>query len=442
MRHSYLPRQRGPLSFDLPSPSFGAALPRFGRARSRCRTGQPLPDPLADTGAQPRVTAPGEAYGAPTCRRRPVPARAAVLVAGLICLGSLLLPLPASAAQFCARSVDQLNLALDLAEANNENNEIRIARGVIMPAAPGEGHLFLYLSSKDRALEISGGWDPQNCSSQVLDPASTRIEAAGSFGLFNVIIGSAGGNARLRMHNLTLSGGHSDSQVARGLGINVSGFMYVHGKVEIDRVVFADHHCSHAQSRGCALNFSSGIKEVTVRNSLFHHNSAGGAAAIRAWVTEDIQPVFRLHNNTVVDNYAHAPDQALASAIEFHGASDTLLMYNNIVFGNPTLNSATPLPELGRSAAGAILGKHNNLASSTVTWTPDTSGNRSIPPVFAGRADDYRLRGDSPLRDAGLYYGWPIHGQLELGGGPRVLGPTIDLGAYESDVLFNAGFGD
>ncbi|MBX3725430.1 MAG: hypothetical protein KF823_05880 [Xanthomonadales bacterium] len=436
MRPSYLPRQRGHLSVDTPSRYVRAPAQRFGSTRPRRRLTAVAPAPL------PAHPAPASPSGSPAGRRPWNPARASVLAMALSLLAGLLLPLQASAAQYCARTVAQLSLALDLAEANNENNVIRIARGVIAPAAPSDGHLFFYLSSKDRSLEISGGWDPVDCSSQVLDPGSTRIEANGSFGLFQAIIGSAGGNARLRVHNLTLSGGSSDSLVARGLGLNVSGFQYVHGKVEIDRVVFADHHCSHAESRGCALNFSFGIKEVVVRNSLFHHNSAGGTAAIRAWVTEDIQPVFRLHNNTLVDNYAHAPDQARASAVEFLGDTDTILMYNNILFGNPTLNAPVPLPDLARDPAGAILGKHNNIAASAVTWTPDTSGNRSIPPVFAGRVDDYRLRGDSPLRDAGFNAGWPTHGLLELGGGPRVLGPTIDLGAYESDVLFNAGFGD
>jgi len=436
MRPSYLPRQRGLLSADLPSRSFGAPARRFGNACAKRRATSGGAAPM------PALPAPSTVVRSPAGRRPWSPARASVLAMALALLSGFLLPLPAAAAVFCARSVDQLNLAIDLAEANNENNVIRIARGVIAPAAPSDGHLFFYVSSKDRSLEISGGWDPVDCSSQVLDPGSTRIEANGSFGLFQALIGSAGGNARLRMHNLTLSGGSSDSTVARGLGLNVSGFQYVHGKVEIDRVVFADHHCSAAQSRGCALNLSFGIKEVVLRNSLFHHNSAGGAAAIRVWVTEEIQPVLRLHNNTIVDNYAHAPDQAAASAVEFLGGNDTILMYNNILFGNPTLNAPTPLPDLARDPAGPILGKHNTIAASTVTWTPDTSGNRAIPPVFAGRADDYRLRGDSPLRDAGFNAGWPTHGLLELGGGPRVLGPTIDLGAFESDVLFNAGFGD
>lgn len=436
MRASHLPRQRGLLTADLRLRTFGTPAPRFGSGRARRRGAAESPAPTS-TDSRP-VTAPD----ARACPRRQNTGRASALAFALAVLAGLLPSLPASAAQYCARNVDQLNLALDLAQDNNENNVIRVAGGLIVPAAPSESHLFFYMSSKDRSLEISGGWDPQDCSSQVLDPAGTRIEAGGSFGLFNFLIGSAGGNARLRIHNLTLSGGYSDSPVARGLGISVNGFMYVHGKVEIDRVVFADHHCDHAQSRGCALNLSSGLKEVVVRNSLFHHNSAGGAAAIQAWVTEDIQPAFRLHNNTIVDNYAHAPDQAAASAIEFLGASDTIRMYNNIVFGNAKLDSPTPLPDLARGPAGAILGRNNNIAAAAVTWTPDTSGNRSIAPVFAGRVDDYRLRGDSPLRDAGYYTGASTHGLLELGGGPRLLGPTIDLGAFESDVLFNAGFGD
>lgn len=436
MRPSYLPRQRGALSIDTPSRRFGAPAQRFGSARRRRRLPAMAPATL------PAHPMPARPVDSPAGRRPRNPPRASVQATALSLLAGLLLPLQATAAQYCARNIDQLHMALDLAEANNEDNVIRIARGMIAPAAPSDSHLFGYTSSKDRSLEISGGWDPVDCSSQVLDPGSTRIEANGSFGLFHALIGSAGGNARLRIHNLTLSGGQSDATVARGLGLSVSGFQYVHGKVEVDRVVFADHHCSHAQTRGCALNFSFGLKEVVVRNSLFHHNSAGGAAAIQAWVTEAIQPVFRLHNNTLVDNYAHAPDQARASAVEFLGGTDTIRMYNNILFGNPTLNSPTPLPDLARDPAGAILGKNNSIAASAVTWTPDTSGNRSVAPVFAGRADDYRLRGDSPLRDAGHYTGASTHGLLELGGGPRLLGPTVDLGAFESDVLFNAGFGD
>lgn len=297
------------------------------------------------------------------------------------------------------------------------------------------------VSSQDRQLEISGGWSPGDCSIQVNDPKSTVVDGNDSWGMFMFLLGSAGNNARLRLHNLTISGSNQDFQFGRGAGVNATGFQYLHGKVEIDRVIFSDHHCVGTESAGCALNLSFGIKDAVVRNSLFHHNGAASAAAIRVWVSEDIQPSIRLHNNTFVNNFAEGGQEAAASAMVVLGSDNTVLMYNNILFHNHVLSGSSPVPDIARPS-GAILGKHNNIAASAVTWTPDTTGNRSIEPVFAGRANDYRLRGDSPLRDVGFYAGWPTHGLLELGGGPRVLGPTIDLGAFESDVLFNSGFGD
>ena len=66
---------------------------------------------------------------------------------------------------------------------------------------------------------------------------------------------------------------------------------------------------------------------------------------------------------------------------------------------------------------------------------------RSIPAFVDPDADNFRPGGSSPLAEAGRNDAPGGIGTFELGGGLRVIGDNVDIGAYERhDTLFGDGF--
>ena len=65
------------------------------------------------------------------------------------------------------------------------------------------------------------------------------------------------------------------------------------------------------------------------------------------------------------------------------------------------------------------------------TPRPSGTGNIDTEPVFINRvASDYRLATNSPCVNAGTNQDW-MAGATDLGGAPRLVGPAVDMGAYE-----------
>jgi hypothetical protein len=65
-----------------------------------------------------------------------------------------------------------------------------------------------------------------------------------------------------------------------------------------------------------------------------------------------------------------------------------------------------------------------------------------LDPLFVG-AGDYHLQPTTPARDAGNDLQVPADITHDLGGAARIIGPAVDIGAYERpDSLFADGFED
>src|SRR5689334_14918800 len=88
------------------------------------------------------------------------------------------------AATFCAKTGNELNLALVAAESNGQDDTIKVATGTHITDyhAPGayQWHFEPVVGSDyDKSLTISGGWNPaDNCQTQsTLDPSLTVLDA-------------------------------------------------------------------------------------------------------------------------------------------------------------------------------------------------------------------------------------------------------------------------
>ena len=85
--------------------------------------------------------------------------------------------------------------------------------------------------------------------------------------------------------------------------------------------------------------------------------------------------------------------------------------------------------------------EHNDIGTLLGTPDPGSVNNLSVDPGFVG-GGDYHLVDGSPAINVGWNFpagGLPVQ---DLEGAPRIQGSVVDLGAYESPVLFVDGFDD
>ncbi len=144
----------------------------------------------------------------------------------------------------------------------------------------------------------------------------------------------------------------------------------------------------------------------TIINCLFFLNSAPSGSAMR---NNDPDPMIR--TSTFANN------QGGAAIRSRRGSSPNL--ENSIVFGNG-----------GGSLSGDATSSPVVSYSDIEGGFPGT-GNLNLDPLFVDPAnDDYHLAASSPCIDAG--FNDPGLPTTDLDGGPRIVGGTVDMGAYEA----------
>ncbi|MEM7228809.1 MAG: right-handed parallel beta-helix repeat-containing protein [Planctomycetota bacterium] len=209
------------------------------------------------------------------------------------------------------------------------------------------------------------------------------------------------------------------------------GALHVHGSSEVLRCRFEQNFAR----RDSALR----VDDVcTVRNSLFAFNTATlNASAI------GVSPGAHLNltSSTVV---GHAVVQSVGAAIETVGqineAPSTIVIEGSILWNNQDVTSISESTQVLVNAVSAI-----DISYTCVDGLDQFAGNFNLDddPLFesvtgdnddAGMREDFRLRADSPLINAGRLQregGTPM---LDLDGSPRISNCRIDLGAFETAV--------
>ena len=160
-------------------------------------------------------------------------------------------------------------------------------------------------------------------------------------------------------------------------GLIVNGAATVRNVLVADNVLLTDNNASAA---GLALTASAG--SASVANATVADNAPTGASVGAAYVAAG----------------------AVVNAILWYGATEGVAV----------------------SQAGGTL-SHSCYPSAA-----KANGNIAANPHFR-RAGDYRLRSDSPCRDAGAAVDWTAD-DIDLAGRPRIIGRAVDMGCYELDT--------
>ena len=317
------------------------------------------------------------------------------------------------AAIFCADTPTAIANAMAAAKANGEDDEIRIVAGNY----PLDDVLRLgNVETEAFALAFSGRWNA-GCSAQSAGGASTLNGSGGR----QILQLSFAGGTDVTIADLAFVNGFAAFGTSGGI-VDIAGGR----NVTIERSQFYGHEMQNGEA---PLHVEAGGigSGVALRNNLVSGNVARGITGV---YIRALQGSADVTGNTIVANESSIP--CPCSALNYGGTSSYTLA-NNLVWGNEGgdvfINATNPLHlhnDIGDVAAGSN------------TPGAGSSGDLSVDPAFV--ADGVHLRPGSPLVNAGFDAVPGGTGELDGGRGERRIGAAVDIGAFETDVLFRDGF--
>lgn len=339
------------------------------------------------------------------------------------------------AAVFCVSDVVELRNAIDVAQSNLEDDEIKLKGGVFQT----NGTTFSYYETSGYDLTISGGWDDMffldDCEWGTDDPLATVLDGSNNSQILYI---QTSNNASIEVSGITFRNAITENR-GGGLYISKSDNLQT-GTITIQRNVFINNEGSF----GSAFSVS-GADTFHIRNNLILGNNALIQHAVTVVSTNGNGIYF--NNNTVMGNTSDDPSESGAVYLSTSGTSN-LLVANNILNGNQ-------LEDLfGRnSSTEAMYYIFNNNLDVLVGHVPDVyTGNFNLPNRFESGFLNFTPDANSPLVDAGkspcgLFcpVPTPFVNDWELGSGDllrrsRVQSEAVDIGAFESnnprDLIF------
>ncbi len=182
-----------------------------------------------------------------------------------------------------------------------------------------------------------------------------------------------------------------------------------------------------------------GKQNVEIVNNIIYGNRAvlsGGGIGIDISYGKVV-----VTNNTIYNNTALMGGGVFIYSSPSGDRRAFIYLYNNIIYGNKADTGAEVLL-MSEPSAKLDLNIHYNILSSEEgveldVWSDDVNvymdNNIFENPLLANPyAGDFGLRPDSPAIDAG-YNDAPALPLEDYRGGPRIVGPNVDIGAVEYD---------
>jgi len=298
---------------------------------------------------------------------------------------------------------------LNAAESNGEDDVIKVEVGTYLLggeldyiAAPTETH----------DLTVSGGWAP-GCLALASSGSSVLDGQHAARALFVAV----GTNSRVNISNLTFQNGNP--ALYAGGALNMTGLS--NSILDVESSIFINNKCVTTIGGAILMSTSGGV--IYLKNNLFFANS--GASTV--YITNDY--LAELNNNTIVGN--QLADHVGQGALYLAGSGQYYYLSNNILWNNEgaDLYNQNGMVSLYNNDIGVKGGLPPAAESNGLNVDPDFDGFFSVIPAPG-----------SPLVNAGLDSPLGGIGGTDLAGNTRLVGKHVDIGAYETDVLFRGLF--
>jgi hypothetical protein len=319
------------------------------------------------------------------------------------------------ATTLCVSTTAELQDALTAAAANGEDDVILLEPGLYTVDAP-----LTYETYEDFDLSVSGGWE--GCVAHHNDPRYTVIDGQSAHALVR-FMGMPGTAGDVSVGWITFQNGVGEDGTNAVAMTPYAGWA---GTLLVEGNVFRNLQ-GRADSGYTAIQLDSDLGRLEVRNNLFVDNTTetGISPVYLLANSTDFSYVGRFTNNTVTSN------ESTSYAVTADGGG-IWSVANNVFWDNEG-------SDLG---LGPYVFVTNNDIGSYCCNPVAESGNLSLDPGFVDPGGgDYRPGGSSPLAEAGRNDAPGGLGTYDLRGGFRVVGSTVDIGAYErQDRIFGDGF--
>ncbi|MEO5624909.1 MAG: hypothetical protein ABIQ70_02730 [Dokdonella sp.] len=327
---------------------------------------------------------------------------------------ALLACVPAAAHVWCVSTAVDLRAKLLLAQANGEDDTIKLVRGTYLDG----GNEFNFTSTEGYALVVNGGFDA-GCTQTQEDPRLTILDGGGLTQVF-----STDSHGSVAIRYLTIQNGRRDGSAGGGFQMYGTGAA---SAVILAVNIFRNNTSNFATSVGAIL--VEGAVHLNGNLIVDNHTPAANGLSINGGANA----LVYLTNNTITGNTTGNATGGFLYFTSANAASPSIYVSNNIMWGN------TADSDFQFFGGGAEL-IDNDVGVVDGFQTSGSTGNVSVTPGFVG-ATDYHLAATSPLLQAGTVA--PTGGlpNVDLEGHPRMFGGFVDLGVYErGDALFDDGF--
>jgi len=365
-----------------------------------------------------------------------------LFIASALLALAILLSIDAEAATFCVDSSDTLTGALATAEANGEDNDIRLRVGAY--EAPDAGfHIDLF--DGHHSLSVAGGFTDDACTERTRAASATVLDGRNAVRPLTIDTSQSSGIAD-PAHGITVSGltfQHGSDAFVGALKVSDSGPIYG-GIIIVEGNAFLDNGAATGVLEGGPAllaatdgpDFAGGTG-LFVRNNLFARNAGPNAPAVFVYSDNHID----VSNNTFVDNVS--TDATLDERVTFASFTFSGIDFSNNVFSGNNPDGAPATFDLHATNVTDLV---DNAITATTGTPRSESGTIDADPRFVDAVHgDYRLAADSPLIDAGTDTPAGGTAAFDLDGVTRVEGAHIDIGAYErapvnADPIFADAF--
>jgi len=262
-------------------------------------------------------------------------------------------------------------------------------------------------------LQLLGGYGP-GCQGRIVNPINTIID--GQSAVHESAIGIQGSTSML-VEGMTFTGFKDsvsfDDQSSDSEDSIIVRYVIGH---DLYGAASADDN-----SGGFGVTGKSNIR---VESSLFY-DVKGGDTAAALQVTGYSDDVV-----AVITNVTAAYNSARGLQVACQDCSGSMLVYNTILFNNKSGDLDTR-----NTGDGALLIAYSDFDPAKSVGTYTAAGNFNVDPIFENPLNnDFILATNSPMINVGAPENIVIggYGSQDVGGGTRVVGSHIDLGAYES----------
>jgi hypothetical protein len=319
---------------------------------------------------------------------------------------------PARAAVFCVATPLALSQALLTAESNAQDDTIRLVVGTYSLSSEidyygGAGETY--------KLTILGGFDP-GCASGNAAADATVLDGQDTTRIFTI---SAAGEVDIG--RITFAHGKPTQYFGGALSVSTLA-----GEIYLFDNVFASNQSPSGAAGGALYIQVPAAHSGYLWSNLFLANTSSGGGAVYAYNQGNLY----ITGNTVVAN-SLLNHTGIGGGLDITGNGHYWLT-NNILWNN----EATDVYDQAGHADYA-----NNDIGTKDGFAPLSETNElSVDPGFAGFFS-FRPGPASPMINAGLDAApGGVGGCCDVSGASRVVGKHVDIGAYESDVLFRNGF--